>query len=96
LRSENDRRQAGGVGGEHFSAQAPIGSTRPCSVTSPVMPTVLLTGRPVSSDASAVTHRHPRLGPLGDRAGGHVDVKLAAVERSLVDPQLRRVALDVG
>ena len=46
-----------------FCFSPPIGSTRPCSVTSPVMPTVLFTVRPVSSDASAVTIVMPALGP---------------------------------
>jgi len=46
-----------------FCLRPPIGSTRPCSVTSPVMPTVCLTLRPVSSEASAVTMVTPALGP---------------------------------
>ena len=46
-----------------FCLSPPIGSTRPCSVTSPVMPIVLLTGRLVSSDAIAVTIVTPALGP---------------------------------
>ncbi len=46
-----------------FCLRPPIGSTRPWSVTSPVMPTVCLTGRPVSSDASAVVIVTPALGP---------------------------------
>ena len=61
-----------------FCLRPPIGSTRPCSVTSPVMPTVCLTGRPVSSDASAVTIVDAGArAVLGDRAGRHVDVELA-------------------
>ena len=64
-----------------FCFSPPIGSTRPCSVTSPVMPTVLFTGRPVSSDASAVTIVTPALGPsFGMAPAGHVHVELAAVE----------------
>ena len=46
-----------------FCLSPPIGSTRPCSVTSPVMPTVCLIGRPLSSDASAVVIVMPALGP---------------------------------
>ena len=46
-----------------FCLRPPIGSTRPCSVTSPVMPTVCLIGRPDSSDASAVVIVMPALGP---------------------------------
>ena len=46
-----------------FCLSPPIGSTRPCSVTSPVMPTVCFTGRPDSSDASAVVIVMPALGP---------------------------------
>ena len=45
------------------SVRPPIGSTRPWSVTSPVIPTVCLTGRPLSSDASAVVIAVPALGP---------------------------------
>ena len=46
-----------------FCLSPPIGSTRPCSVISPVIPTVCLTARPVSSEASAVTIVTPALGP---------------------------------
>ena len=46
-----------------FCFSPPIGSTRPWSVTSPVMPTVCFTGRPLSSDASAVVIVMPALGP---------------------------------
>ncbi len=46
-----------------FCFSPPIGSTRPCSVTSPVIPTVCFTGRPESSDASAVAIVIPALGP---------------------------------
>jgi hypothetical protein len=41
----------------------PIGSTLPCSVTSPVIPTDDFTGRPLASDASAVVIVMPALGP---------------------------------
>jgi hypothetical protein len=37
-----------------FCLKPPIGSTRPRSVTSPVMPTVCLTGRPDRSEAMSV------------------------------------------
>jgi hypothetical protein len=47
------------------------GSTRPCSVTSPVIPTVLLTGVSESSEAIAVTIVTPALGPsLGTAPAG--------------------------
>ena len=46
-----------------FCFRPPIGSTRPCSVTSPVVPTVCFTGRPLSSDARAVVMVTPALGP---------------------------------
>ena len=46
-----------------FCFSPPIGSTRPCRVTSPVIPTVCLTGRPVSSETSAVVIAVPALGP---------------------------------
>ena len=46
-----------------FCLRPPIGSTRPCSVTSPVIPTVCFTGRPLSNEASAVTIVTPALGP---------------------------------
>ena len=46
-----------------FCFSPPIGSTRPCSVTSPVIPTVCFTGRSDRSDASAVVIVIPALGP---------------------------------
>lgn len=46
-----------------FCFTPPIGSTRPCSVTSPVMPMVDFTGRPDRSEAMAVTMVIPALGP---------------------------------
>src|SRR5437879_7344365 len=45
-----------------FCLTPPIGSTRPRRVTSPVMPTLRLTARPVSKEASAVTIVTPALG----------------------------------
>ena len=54
-----------------FCFNPPMGSTLPWSVTSPVMPTVLFTGRPDSSDARAVTMVTPALGPsLGTAPAG--------------------------
>ena len=74
-----------------FCLTPPIGSTRPCSVTSPVMPTSCRTGRPVSSDTSAVGHRDAgRRAVLRDGAGGHVHVELAVGERVGVDAELVR------
>ncbi len=46
-----------------FCLSPPIGSTRPWSVTSPVIPTVCRTGRPERSDASAVVIVTPAEGP---------------------------------
>src|SRR5207244_1972923 len=54
-----------------FCLTPPIGSTRPCSVTSPVIPTLLRTGRPVRrlTLAAGAGHGQPGrdawyLGPL--------------------------------
>ena len=46
-----------------FCFTPPIGSTRPCSVTSPVIPTSGRTVSPRSSDTSAVVIVTPALGP---------------------------------
>ena len=46
-----------------FSLRPPIGSTCPVRVISPVIATSLRTGRPESSEASAVTMVTPALGP---------------------------------
>ena len=46
-----------------FCFTPPIGRTRPCSVTSPVMATVERTGRPVRRLARAVVIAVPALGP---------------------------------
>ena len=55
----------------------PTGSTRPDSVISPVIAMSPRTGRPVSSDASAVDHRDAgRRAVLRDGAGRHVEVDL--------------------
>ena len=71
-----------------FCFTPPIGSTRPCSVTSPVMPTSTRTGRPVSSDASAVVIVTPADGPsLGTAPGRHVHVD-ALVQRRRVDAEV--------
>ena len=54
-----------------FCFTPPIGSTLPCSVTSPVMPTVDRTGRPVSRLTSAVVIVTPADGPsLGTAPAG--------------------------
>ena len=54
-----------------FCFNPPIGSTRPCNVTSPVMPTPAFTGRPVTSDANAVVIVMPADGPsLGTAPDG--------------------------
>ena len=65
-----------------FCFRPPIGSTRPCNVTSPVMPTPGFTGRPVSKLASAVVIVMPADGPsFGHRARGHVQVEAPVLER---------------
>src|SRR5699024_7107273 len=46
-----------------FSLRPPIGKTRPLKVISPVIPTFLLTGVPVSDDISAVAIVIPADGP---------------------------------
>ena len=46
-----------------FSLSPPIGSTWPVRVISPVIATSARTGRPVRSEASAVTMAMPALGP---------------------------------
>ncbi len=54
-----------------FCLTPPIGSTRPVSDTSPVIATSARTGRPESSDASAVVIVTPALGPsLGTAPAG--------------------------
>ena len=64
-----------------FSFSPPIGSTWPVSVISPVIATSERTGRPDSSDASAVTIATPGARTvLGDRPGGHVDVDVVVGE----------------
>ena len=76
-----------------FCLRPPIGSTRPCSVISPVIATVCLTGRPVSSEASAVVIVMPALGPsLGIAPAGTCTWNSPALERLVVDPELRRRA----
>ena len=72
-----------------FCFSPPIGSTRPCSVTSPVIPTFGRTERPDASDASAVTIVTPGGGPvLGHRAGRDVQVDLLAQEHAGLDAEL--------
>jgi hypothetical protein len=48
---------------QHLCFSPPFGSTRPCSLTSPVMSSVGFTGGPLMSDAIAVTIVTPALGP---------------------------------
>ena len=74
-----------------FCLSPPIGSTRPCSVTSPVIPTTGRTGVSVSSETSAVVIVTPALGPsFGNGARRHVDVE-ASLEPFGGDAQLVRV-----
>ena len=80
-----------------FCFTPPIGRTRPWSVTSPVIPTVCLTGRSVSSDASAVAIVMPALGPsFGIAPAGTWTWNVPLVERRLVDAELLGVRPDVG
>ena len=68
----------------------PTGSTRPDSVISPVIAMSPRTGRPVSSDASAVDHRDARRrAVLRDRAGRHVQVDLGVLVEVGIDAVLR-------
>ena len=80
-----------------FCLSPPIGSTRPCSVTSPVMPTSARTGRPVSRDTSAVVIVTPADGPsFGHRARRHVHVEAPLVQRVRVDAERIGVRPDVA
>ncbi len=73
-----------------FCFTPPMGSTRPASVTSPVMPTSGFTGRPEASDASAVTIVMPALGPsLGTAPAGTCRWTRSLCQRGLIDAQLR-------
>ena len=66
-----------------FCFKPPIGSTRPCSVTSPVIPIVLFTGTAGEQRRNRRHHRHARArSVLRDGAGRHVHVHLTTVERS--------------
>ena len=74
------------MGGEHLCWSPPIGSTRPWSVISPVIPIVCFTGRSVRSEAIAVAIVMPALGPsFGIAPAGTCRWKRAIVERVLVD-----------
>ena len=65
-----------------FCLTPPIGSTRPCSVTSPVMPTVCLHRPAGEQRGQRRRHGHARArAVLRDRAGRHVHVELAVGER---------------
>ena len=91
-----------------FCLTPPIGSTAPCSVISPVMPTVGLTGWSRSRLTSAVVMVTPADGPsLGTAPAGHVDVEPAAhgvrvdaelggVRAHVVEGDLRRLLHDVA
>ena len=75
-----------------FSLMPPTGSTRPDSVISPVIARSPRTGRPVSSDTSAVTIVTPAEGPsFGMAPDGHVQVDLGRLEEVRVDAELARV-----
>src|SRR5215218_4619137 len=85
-----------------FCLTPPIGRTRPCSVTSPVMPTVWRTGRPVSSDVSAVVIGVPaHVGERDARGLLHHVAELAGEHQVLLALHARRldeedVAADAG
>ena len=71
----------------------PTGSTRPRSVASPVIATSSRTGRPESSDASAVNIVTPADGPsFGTAPAGHVDVHVLVLEHVVRDAELLGVA----
>ena len=72
-----------------FCFSPPIGSTRPCSVTSPVIPTVCRTGPAREERGERGRHRDPGARPvLRDRARRHVDVERRRSNASLVDAEL--------
>ncbi len=72
-----------------FCLTPPIGSTLPCSVTSPVMPTVDRTGRPVSRLTSAVVMVTPADGPsLGTAPAGTCTWNRGASNAGGVDAEL--------
>ena len=75
-----------------FCFTPPIGSTRPCSVTSPVMPTIGRTGCPVSSDTSAVVIVTPALGPSFGTAPAGTCTWNRPLQPSRLDAELRRRA----
>ena len=74
-----------------FCFTPPIGSTRPDSVTSPVIPTSLRTGRCVSSDTSAVVIVMPADGPsFGTAPAGKCTWNRFWFERRRIDAELAR------
>ena len=91
-----------------FCLRPPIGRTAPCSVISPVMPTVSLTGRSRSRLTERRRHGDARRrAVLGHGAGRHVDVEPAAhgvgvdaelggVRAHVVEGDLRRLLHDVA
>ncbi len=92
-----------------FCLTPPIGRTLPCRVTSPVMPTVERTGRPVSSETSAVVIVTPADGPsLGTAPAGTcrwnrvpsnavgVDAELLGVRAHVRQRDRRRLLHDVA
>ena len=79
-----------------FCLTPPIGSARPCRVTSPVMATVLRIGRPVSRLTIAVVIARPADGPsLGTAPAGTWTWKLWRAACG-IDAQLGGVGADVG
>ena len=80
-----------------FSLMPPTGSTLPRRVISPVIATSWRTGRPVSSEVSAVAMVTPADGPsFGHGAGGHVDVDVHVLEEVGRDAEARRRASGCG
>ncbi len=83
-------RIAGALGGQHLFLDAADRQHLPDSVISPVIATSPRTGRPVSSDASAVAMVTPADGPsFGNGARGHVHVDLGALEEVRIDAAIR-------
>ena len=80
-----------------FCLTPPIGSTRPCSVTSPVMPTVCFTGRPREERRRcAVTSVTPALGPSFGIAPAGTWTWNSRLEGVVRDAERRGVAAHPG
>ena len=94
---QDDVGEPGRVRGQDLLLEAADRKHASLSVTSPVMPTVDLTGRPVSSDASAVVIVMPALGPsFGTAPAGTCTWKSRRLKRSSSTLSLARMPTDVA